>query len=308
MKKHLLIIFLFVASLGAGAQKNYNAHGFIIPQKSLRTNFASVYEAKGYINNMLDKINWQENFQVRQQNGINNAYATIIRNERYIVYDNHFLENIDHYAGTKLASISVLAHEMGHHYYNHVVNGSGSSLDKELEADFFSGYIMAKMGASLDEAEAAMSTIASPYASSTHPGKADRLNAIARGWNSAGISQGAPQVKVPAPTPTPDRREQRRGQQQQQPQQPTTSNNDAEWIHLSQYSNSNMNVLLSDDGRTFQNAAIKTNEPFVFKYDVYDYGWLKFGNNGRVYKLYHGRDYAIVYSRRTRQWTLVEIT
>jgi hypothetical protein len=307
MKKHLLIFFLSIATLGATAQK-YNAHGFIIPEKSLRTNFASTYEAKGYINNMLDKISWQENFQVREQNGINNAYATIIRNERYIVYDNKFLENIDRYAGTKLASISVLAHEMGHHYYNHVVNGSGSSLDKELEADFFSGYIMAKMGATLEEAEAAMSTIASPYASSTHPGKADRLNAIARGWNSSGISQEPPQVKIPAPAPTPTRREQRRGQQQQPPQQPTTSTNDAEWIHLSLYGNSDLNVLLSDDGRQFQKAAIKTSEPFVFKYDVYDYGWLKFGNNGKIFKLYHGRDYAIVFNRRTNNWTVVEIS
>jgi hypothetical protein len=298
MKKHLLILFLFVAGLGASAQKNYNAHGFVVPQKSLRTNFASVYEARGYINNMLDKINWQENFQIREQNGINNAYATIIRNQRYIVYDNRFLENLDHYAGTKLASISVLAHEMGHHYHNHVVNGSGSSLEKELEADYFSGYIMAKLGASLNEAEAAMSQIASPRASATHPGKADRLNAIARGWNSANAGNNPTPVKVETPAPPAPRPDER----------PTSSANDAEWIHLSIYGNSNMNVLLSDDGRTFQKASIKTSEPFVFKYDIYDHGWLKFGNNGRVYKLYHGRDYAIMHNRRTGNWTLVEIT
>jgi hypothetical protein len=311
MKKHLLIFFLSIATLGATAQK-YNAHGFIIPEKSLRTNFASTYEAKGYINNMLDKISWQENFQVREQNGINNAYATIIRNERYIVYDNKFLENIDRYAGTKLASISVLAHEMGHHYYNHVVNGAGSSLDKELEADYFSGYMMNKMGASLSEAEAAMSQIASPSASSTHPGKTDRLNAIAKGWNSSTISKSGAPVSIPAPAPSPTRRreQQRRDQQQQPPQQPTTSTADATWIQLSLYGNENMTVYLSDDGRTFNTADLKNSEPFVFKYDMYEYGWLRFGNNrnAKTYKLYHGRDYAIVWNRRTNNWSLLEIS
>src|SRR5688572_11070123 len=100
MKKFLLAIFLFSSSLAAIAQHT-NQCGIIIPPKSLRSNFASVYEAGGYINNISSRINWNQNFQVREQNGINNAYATIVGNQRYIVYDNNFLESLDHYAGTK---------------------------------------------------------------------------------------------------------------------------------------------------------------------------------------------------------------
>ncbi len=70
---------------------------------------------------------------MREQNGIQNAYATIINRARWIVYDNDFLENLDAYTATKWASISVLAHEMGHHYYNHVVSSSGSTPPKEIE-------------------------------------------------------------------------------------------------------------------------------------------------------------------------------
>ncbi|MEI9946334.1 MAG: M48 family metalloprotease [Chitinophagaceae bacterium] len=66
-------------------------------------------------------------FNVREQNGIRNAYATIISQKRWIVYDNNFLEDIDAYAATKWASVSILAHEMGHHYYNHVVSSTGSN-------------------------------------------------------------------------------------------------------------------------------------------------------------------------------------
>jgi hypothetical protein len=300
MKKLLLGLFLFGSSL-AGMSQKFNQEGFIIPPPSLVSNFANVYEAHGYINNMLDHIDWQENFQVREQNGINNAYATIIRNQRFIVYDNRFLENLDRYAGTKWASISVLAHEMGHHYYNHVLNATGSTRPKELEADFFSGYVMAKMGASLAEAEAAMSKIASPQASSTHPGKADRLNAIANGWNSAnGATAGtsgrttAPAAQQPVYTPKPQ-------------QAPQAEDNDASWIHLSVQGNSNMTVYLSDDGRKFSQAQLKANKPFVFKYEIYDYGWMRFGNSNKAYRLYHGKDYAIVWNRRTSDWMVGEI-
>ena len=299
MKKLLLALLLFTGSMTATAQKhdhNHNEHGFIIPPPSLRSNFASVYEAKGYINNMLDHINWQQNFQVREQNGINNAYATIINNQRYIVYDNRFLEALDRYAGTKWASISVLAHEMGHHYYNHMVNG-GSSVPKEIEADYFSGYVMAKMGASLEEAKAAMSQIASPRASASHPAKNDRLDAIARGWNSASGVKTETTTKNPVPV---------QKQKQKQKQKPAPSENDASWIHLSLYGNSNMTVSLSDDGQQFTQAELKTTQPFVFKFEVYEYGWLRLGS--KTYKLYHGRDYAIVWNRRTNSWTVMEVS
>jgi hypothetical protein len=293
MKKLLLILFLLGSSVGLMAQHT-NQCGIIIPNVSLRSNFSSVYEASSYIDNMLGKINWQENFQVREQNGINNAYAAIVRNQRYIVYDNRFLEALDRYAGTKWASISVLAHEMGHHYYNHVLNSTGSNPPNELEADYFSGYVMAKMGAGLEEAKAAMGQIASPTASRSHPAKTDRLSAITNGWNYAmGRNQTA--SRNPAPT--------------QQPGQNQPVQTDESWIHLSVYGNNNMTVYLSDDGTQFSAAQIKTNQPFVFKYEVYDYGWLRFDNNrnSRVFKLYHGRDYAIVWSRRTNSWTVIEV-
>ena len=231
-----------------------NQCGIIIPPKSLQSDFSSVYEAKGYVNTMLDSINWKQNFTLREQNGINNAYATIISNRRYIVYDNNFLETLDDYAGTKWASISVLAHEMGHHYRNHVVDSRGSTPPKELEADYFSGYVMEKLGASLQEAKAAMNRIASERASSTHPAKADRLSAIERGWNYA---RGNTTTSDNTPAPQPQ-------------QNPPPSTNDASWIYLSLYGNNEMTVFLSDDGKKFTAVPLNTTQPFVFKFEVYN--------------------------------------
>ena len=238
---------------------------------------------------MLESINWKENFNLQEQNGINNAYATIIRNKRYIVYDNNFLENLDGYAGTKWASISVLAHEMGHHYRNHVVDMRAALLSKEIEADYFSGYVMARLGASLNEARAAMEKIASPTASVSHPAKGDRLNAISKGWNYAkGGTQTSPGDN-PSPAPQPQ-------------QTPPPATNDAGWIYLSLYGNNEMPVYLSDNGKDFSSVPLKTTQPFVFKYEIYAYGWLRFSNDSRAktYKLMHGKDYAIVWSRK--QW------
>lgn len=245
---------------------------------------------------MLDSINWKENFTIQEQNGINNAYATMIRNKRYIIYDNDFLENLDGYAGTKWASVSVLAHEMGHHYRNHIIDTRGSTPPKELEADYFSGYVMAKLGATLSEARAAMEQIASPRGSSTHPAKADRLNSIARGWNYANGLTNTNPPNNPQPAPQPQ-------------QNPPPASNDASWIYLSLYGNTEMSVYLSDNGRDFTAAPLKTTQPFVFKFEVYNYGWLRFSDNSqaRTYKLQHGKDYAIIWSRRANAWTVIEV-
>ena len=292
--KQLLFAACLILSQIAGAQQT-NQCGIIVPPQRISSSFSSVYEAGQYVETMLDSINWKENFLLREQNGINNAYATIIRNKRYIVYDNNFLENLDAYAKTKWASVSVLAHEMGHHYRNHVIDAQGSTPPKEIEADYFSGYVMAKLGASLNEAIAAMEQIASPRASSSHPAKADRLAAITRGWNYAKGLTGTP---TPTPTPAP--------QPQQNPPPPA---NDASWIYLSLYGNNDMTVYLSDDGKAFQAAPLKTTQPFVFKFEVYNYGWLRFSNssNAKTFRLYHNRDYAIVWSRRTNSWTVIEV-
>ena len=291
-------LFFFIAVLVSHSvtAQRVNQCGFIIPPARTQSNFQSVYEAGTYVNRMLDSINWQENFNIREQNGINNAYATIIRNQRYIVYDNNFLEHLDSYSRTKWASLSVMAHEMGHHYRNHVVDSKGSTPAKEIEADYFSGYVMAKMGAGLNEATAAMQSIASDRGSATHPAKASRLTAITQGWNYAkGISNASTNPnRSPAPQPQ---------------QNPPPATNDASWIYLSLYGNAEMTIYLSDDNKTFTAVPLKTTQPFVFKFDIYNYGWLRFTNtaNAKRFQLQHGKDYAIIWSRRNNSWTVTAV-
>ncbi|MFT3682262.1 MAG: M48 family metalloprotease [Ferruginibacter sp.] len=308
----LLIAIIFLFTVPSTAQKT-NGCGYKIPPKSLRTNFSSVYEAADVVKNMLDSVKWKENFRIREQNGINNAYATIINQVRWIVYDNDFLENLDSYAATKWASISVLAHEIGHHYFNHMVKSQGSNIPSELEADKFSGYAMYRMGASLQQAMAAMEKIGTDRASSTHPAKADRLKAITDGWNMAmNQTTGSNNTNTPTtgnnnPVPVPGTNNGNTGAET--PNTNTDPATDPSWIALYMQSNKTETVYLSDDGKNYQAAEIKAGEPFVFKFEIYNYGWLrlKYYNGYRVFKLTHGKDYNILWNRRTKNWTLVQV-
>ena len=312
--KNSFLFLLLLTSLNLFAQQRVNQCGFIIPDNVFLppSRFASVYEARDYLQRMLDTIQWNENFQIREENGINNAYATIINGRRWIIYDNTFLEKLDYVAATKWASISVLAHELGHHYRNHVVDRQGSTPAKELEADYISGYLMARFDASLEEAKAAMQKIAADNGSSSHPPKNERLTAITQGWNFAkGLNTNPANPTgqgTPKPQPTTG------GQGTATPQKPTappTTNpqTDMSWIYLQHYGEQNITVYLSDDGKNFEPVELKPNEPFVFKFEIYQYGWMRLINShtARVYKLAHNKDYSIVWSRRNRNWLVVEI-
>jgi hypothetical protein len=311
MRDKLILLICFTCLLvNVSTAQKITGCGFKVPPRSLlRSNFSSVYEAQTILRGMLDSIRWKENFSVREQNGIQNAYATIINKVRWIIYDNNFLEDIDAFTATKWASISVLAHEMGHHYYNHVVSAGGSTPPKEIEADAFSGYVMERLGATLPQSVAAMKAIASDQASATHPGKKDRVDAITRGWNSA-RSNGT----ATAPSNTPDPGPVVVNNPPAKPASPgiptnTDPANDPSWIALTIQSNRNETVALSDNGRDYQNAEIKAGEPFVFKFEIYNYGWLrlKYFNGYRTFKLMHGKDYSILWNRRTNNWSVVEV-
>jgi hypothetical protein len=212
MKKSLLSLFTFFLSFQIFAQTNirigphgnvsYNT-GWSVPM----TNFATVEEGKQIIQNILDAVGRSANFEIRTAN-IQNAAAVAYGGKRYVLYNPNFINALDRKTGTQWASISVLAHEVGHHLKGHTISGQGSHPTIELEADEFSGYALRKMGASLEDAQATMKLIASENASSTHPGKSSRLSSIENGWETADeqmTGRDVAQTRRPTrPVQTPD--------------------------------------------------------------------------------------------------------
>lgn len=114
-----------------------------------------------------------------------NAAAVIRNKKRYILYNPDFMETVNGSTRSNWSEISILAHEIAHHLNNHTLENDGSRPDTELEADQFSGFILQKMGASLQQAKLAMQEIADDQPSATHPAKSTRMVAIALGWRNA---------------------------------------------------------------------------------------------------------------------------
>jgi hypothetical protein len=115
------------------------------------------------------------------------AHAVFVRGREAVVYNPGFLDEINDRAGTPWAAVSVIAHELGHHYYGHShekIDGLPPDVlhERELEADYFSGFVLARMGASLEDAEAAQEALFADADSPTHPDSYRRLVAISAGW------------------------------------------------------------------------------------------------------------------------------
>ena len=161
---------------------------------------------------IIDEIIWvlglKANFEVKAAN-IPNAAAVAYNGKRYILYNPQFFNELNQAAGNNWASVSVLAHEIGHHLNGHTLENIGSQPDNELEADEFSGFVLRRMGATIEQAQSAMKVAANYKPSLTHPGKEDRMIAIAEGWNNAdnqmagrsGVAKSNPKAMRPATAP-----------------------------------------------------------------------------------------------------------
>lgn len=145
---------------------------------------APAIEAEEIIRDIIEVVGLKPNFDVKAAN-IPNAAAITYNGKRYIAYNPGFITNLNVRAGNKWASVSILAHEIGHHLNGHTLLNTGSQPHLELEADEFSGFVLQKMGATLAQAQVAMKLAASYKPGLTHPGQQDRLLAIAKGWHRA---------------------------------------------------------------------------------------------------------------------------
>ncbi|MBU2938561.1 SEL1-like repeat protein [Lacinutrix sp. C3R15] len=189
---HQLKLFLFISILSSTSiaySQNYQTIEEVNDACS-QLGFNSDEDAEIAVDRILDEIGLFRNFTIQECPNINNAVAKNIeispgQKERYILYDANFFDRIEEKANNRWAAISVLAHEIGHHLNGHSLNNEGSNHKFELEADYFSGLALAKMGASKEEAQSAIMTIKYEKATSTHPAKKDRLIAIENGWNKA---------------------------------------------------------------------------------------------------------------------------
>jgi len=155
--------------------------------------YAASKEARDIVERIMQMNVLPQNFIIKSAD-CNNALATTIGKQRFILYSTAFLENFKKEANTKWAAYCVLAHEIGHHLSNHDLEETNPAIRKryELEADKFAGGILFRLGATLEEAQAGINTFSLTSDSKTHPPKRARLEALAVGWKQAEeLSDGA---------------------------------------------------------------------------------------------------------------------
>lgn len=178
--KNIILSFL-VSLLFTSAVNAQNWDKAIEPTSG----FASVSEAAGMAREIVKAAGVKANFLIAEA-PVPNAMAVVHAGKRYVLYNPDFIDILTRATGTKWAAVSVLAHEIGHHLYTNSVNKGKIPLATELEADEFSGFVLAKLGADLDDAQAAMKILATRRATSTHPARDQRINSIAYGYRKAG--------------------------------------------------------------------------------------------------------------------------
>lgn len=190
MKQSYFILLFLSLSLHLEAQTRlscqYYESKIIVVNPS--SQFSTNDEASRIVTDICKATNYSVRLIIRPATVENACATTDIIGQKLILYNVQFIRNTDYQTRTDWGSISIVAHEIGHHYYGlgNYTDNSAENHKQELNADFFSGYALAKMGASLEEAQAAMKTIASDNDSDTHPARYRRLNAIENGWVKGG--------------------------------------------------------------------------------------------------------------------------
>ncbi len=179
------------------------------PEVVCSPNSSSNGHAQKVVDRILKPIGLMRNFKIIECSNTDNCFATVMKGQRFIVYDGAFMQKIEEETETNWSAISIMAHEIGHHLQGHTIDGQGGQPQKEIEADKFSGFVLHQLGASLEESLVAVRALGNERATITHPAKPARMDAIRKGWLEAEAmypktrTADKPAVAVaPKPVPT----------------------------------------------------------------------------------------------------------
>lgn len=154
------------------------------------------------ITNILEYVGLPQNFKI-YRGEVDNAMATIVDNNRLIVFNKDFLSRLDRKSDSYFTSMFIIAHEIGHHLaYN--ISDTTDFHKAELEADSFAASVLFKMGASLQQSCKAVESkfVSGEMESRTHPSKRKRVEVVTNSWTKA--SKLRYQSAIPPPPNDPE--------------------------------------------------------------------------------------------------------
>ncbi len=195
-----LITILFLLMLGAPVFSQSLYYGFSEKDHQNITEICQVIDGMGFsppeANDLFNKIlkatsQNSNGIIVQPCSNLNRVAFSIIRDgKKYLLYNPSKVTDVtsDRY----WANCLIFAHELGHHFLNHMFQMSTATAEQkrnfELAADEFAGQVIAKMDGDLTQALTVFDYVTSPTAGeeiySDYPTKQKRIEAVTRGFNS----------------------------------------------------------------------------------------------------------------------------
>src|SRR5687768_11189029 len=144
----LLLAFIVFSFVGFSRSKPLQLK--IIPiQGPSDSSTADVNHAHEMLAQIMEVVGLSPNFELKEAKE-DNVEASISRRKRYILYNPDYITWLNNITHDKWAAMVLLAHEVGHHLNGHTIRKGGSTPRLELEADEFAGFVLYKLGASLE--------------------------------------------------------------------------------------------------------------------------------------------------------------
>jgi len=198
MKKAIIILAVIITNFSYGQSYDEVNNATELCLLVQGNSFINDKDADIALDKILSVIGASKRFIMQPCSDINNAVATSYKGLRYILYDKEFMNTIAENT-TAWSELFILAHEVGHHINGHSVDllltvtkvvepkTLEAKRQQELESDEFAGFILGKLGATLEQTSEAVNLLASNKDDiySTHPNKVKRLNAIKVGYEKA---------------------------------------------------------------------------------------------------------------------------
>lgn len=171
------------------------------PKTFLR--FGSSKQAMLIVDEIMAVVGLPPRFDV-YRGPVENAAARIENGRRVIYYSQDWVAN--KIQGDRWQAVTLLAHEIGHHLSAHTLDGLEDKKLQEIESDIFAGYIVARLGGSLKDAQRLYMNLPK-METKTHPSVKERLEAVAIGWTDGreeSDSEVSPSTEIQSATIKPE--------------------------------------------------------------------------------------------------------
>jgi hypothetical protein len=186
----LSMLLLNVIAVRANAVNTHTVHVMSVcgMAKDIRTTYECLDSVSGVIEQLLSRMMvsnglMDNGIRIEDSPFIDMPVTALDKYQRVIIFVNG--ERINAKNGPSWYISAVLAHELAHFYNGDIYKKDPINIDRELKADYYSGFWMHRNGCT--DIESVYAPLINIPADAEHPDKEKRKEAILNGWNAEKI-------------------------------------------------------------------------------------------------------------------------